>query len=133
MGRDSWRARQHDIEREQRRRIHPAWRGVGCLLISVLAIGGYVFSNWFLVNNDAYGWIRLPPEILRPSIEVVPAGMRWVVAPLFGPGVFVSLAVGVLFLVFSYLLLSIAYSIAFPVKPGEFDVGPLKRQRRKKS
>jgi hypothetical protein len=132
MGRDSWRARQHDIEREERRRVHPAWRGVGCLMMSVLAIGGYVFSNWFLVNNAAYGWVYLPPEILRPSIEAVPSGVRWMVAPLFGPGVLVSLAVGFLFLVFSYLFVSIVYAIVFPAKPGEFDVPALKRQKRRK-
>jgi hypothetical protein len=132
MGRDSWRARQHEIEREQRKRVHPAWRGVGCLMMSVLAIGGYIFSNWFLVNNSVYGWIYLPPEVVRPSIEVVPAGVRWMVAPLFGPGVIVSLAVGGLFLMFAYLFVSIAYAIVFPAKPGEFDVPPLKRDKRRK-
>ena len=131
MGRDSWRARQHDIEREKARRVNPAWRGVGCLMMSVLAIGGYVFSNWFLVNNAYYGWVYLPPEVLRPSIEAVPAGIRWVVAPLFGPGVIVSLAVGFLFLIFAYAFVNIVYSIVFPVKRSEVDVPPLKRQRRK--
>jgi hypothetical protein len=58
--------------------------------------------------------------------------VRWIVAPLFGPGVMVSLAIGFLFLVFSILFVNIVYSIAFPVKPGEFDVGPLRRQRRRK-
>jgi hypothetical protein len=132
MGRDSWRARQHEIEREQRKRIHPAWRGVGCLLMSVLAIGGYVFSNWFLINNDVYGWINLPPEVIRPSMEAIPPGVRWMVAPLFGPGVMVNLTVGFLFLVFTYLFISVAYAVVFPVKRGEFDVPPLKREKRRK-
>jgi hypothetical protein len=81
MGRDSWRSRQHDIEREQRRRVHPAWRGVGCLLLVVLAIGGYLVSNWFLVNNTYYGWIYLPPECCgRRSPLGAPA--RWSTSPL---------------------------------------------------
>lgn len=132
MGRDSWRSRQHDIEREQRRRVHPAWRGVGCLLISVLAIGGYLFSNWFLVNNSLYGWIYLPPEILNPSAGV-PAWLRGIAAPVLQPGVLVSLTVGFIFLIFAYLFLNIAYSIVFPTKRGEFDVPPLKRERRRKN
>jgi hypothetical protein len=43
----------------------------------------------------------------------------------------VSLIVGFLFLVFAYGLVSLAYSVAFPIKPGEFDVPPLKRVRRR--
>ena len=129
MGRDSWRMRQHDIERENQRRVNPIWRGVGCLLMSVLAIGGFLFSRWFLVNNR---WIYLPPEILAPSITLVSPGLRPVFAPLFQPGVIVSLAVGFIFLIFAYAFLSIAYSFVFPEKRGEFDVPPLRRERRRK-
>jgi hypothetical protein len=122
MGRDLWRARQNNFEREERKRIHPAWRGVGCLLMSVLAIGGYLFSNWFLVNNNTYGWVYLPPEVIRPSF-----------VPWMPPGALVSLVVGFFFLIFAYLFVSIAYSIVFPTKRGEFDVPPLKRERRRKT
>jgi len=131
MGRDAWRARQHDMEREKKRRMNPVWRGVGCFLMTVLAIGGYLFSNWFLTQNYINQWIYLPPEVISPPIAAVPASLRTILAPLFGPGVMVSLIVGFLFLVFAYGLVSLAYSVAFPIKPGEFDVPPLKRVRRR--
>ncbi len=131
MGRDSWRMRQHDIEREKKRRVNPVWRGVGCLLMSVLAIGGFLFSRWFLINNFSNHWIYLPPEIIAPPLTSVSPGLRPVFGPLFQPGVLVSLVVGFLFLIFAYLFVSIGYSIAFPIKPGETDVPPLKRQRRR--
>ena len=132
MGRDSWRVRQHDIEREKKRRVNPVWRGVGCLLMTVLAIGGFLFSRWFLFANFENNWIYLPPEILAPSITMVSPGLRPVFGPLFQPGVIVSLTVGFLFLIFAYLFVSIGYSVAFPIKPGEHDVPPLKRQRRRR-
>ncbi len=132
MGRDSWRVRQHDIEREKRRQIHPAWRGVGCLLMTFLAVGGFFFSRWFLGANLHNNWIYLPPEVLAPSIASVSPGLRPVFGPLFQPGVIVSLVVGFLFLIFAYLFVSIGYSVAFPIKPGETDVGPLKRGRRRR-
>lgn len=130
MGRDSWRARQHDIEREKKRRMHPAWRGVGCFLIAFLAVGGYLFSNWFLTQNYINQWIYLPPQVISPPITSVPASLQSLLAPLFGPGVLVSLVVAFLFLIFAYGFLSIVYSVAFPIKPGEHDVPPLKRERR---
>ena len=55
-----------------------------------------------------------------------------IAAPVFQPGVLVSLTVGFIFLIFAYLFLSIAYSFVFPEKRGEFDVPPLKRERRRK-
>jgi len=132
MGRDSWRARQHDAEREKKRRMNPVWRGVGCFLMVVLAVGGYLFSNWFLTQNYVNRWIYLPPQVIFPPITAVPPILRSLVAPLFGPGVLVSLVVAFLFLIFAYVFLSIAYSIAFPIRPGEHDAPPLKRERRRR-
>jgi hypothetical protein len=111
--------------------MNPVWRGVGCFLIVTLAIGGYLFSNWFLTQNYANQWVYLPPQIIAPSMSAIPASLQSALAPLFGPGVMASLVVAFLFLVFAYLFLSIAYSIAFPIKPGEHDVPPLKRVRRR--
>lgn len=120
MGRDSWRSRQQDEEREKKKRMNPLWRGVGCLLMAILGIAGYLFSNWFLVQNDYYQWVFLPGEVIRPSF-----------APWLPPGALVSLSVAVLFVVFTYLTISIAYAIAFPIKPGEFDMPTPRRERRR--
>lgn len=121
MGFDSsWRARQTDAEREKRKKMNPVWRGIGCLLMTVLGIGGYLFSNWFLVQNSVNNWVYLPPEVIRPSF-----------ASMLPAYAVVSLAVGLLFMVFAYLALSIVYAIAFPIKPGEYDLPPLKVQRRR--
>jgi hypothetical protein len=120
MGFDSsWRARQTDAEREKRKRMNPVWRGVGCLLIVVLGAGGYLFSNWFLVQNSLHHWIYLPPEVIRPSFAAM--------LPAYAV---VSVAVGLLFMLFAYLALSIVYAVAFPIKPGEYDLPPLRRGRR---
>ncbi|HSR47808.1 MAG TPA: hypothetical protein VLL77_07440 [Anaerolineales bacterium] len=121
MGRDSWRARQHEIEREKKKRINPIWRGVGCLLMVILAMGGYLFSNWFIVQNDYYQWLYLPQEVVRPSF-----------APWLPPGILINLSVAVLFLIFTYLTISIVYAIAFPIKPGEYDLPTPRRERRRR-
>lgn len=120
MGFDSsWRSRQTDAEREKKKRMNPAWRGVGCLLMVILGVAGYLFSNWFLVQNYVNGWVYLPPAVLRPAF-----------APTLPAGALVSLAVGIVFMIFAYLALSVVYAIAFPIKPGEHDLPPLKRGRR---
>jgi hypothetical protein len=117
MGRDSWRFRMQEEERLKRKRMNPIWRGVGCFLMVMLTLAGYLFSNWFLVQNAVNNWIFLPAEIIRPSF--LPA---WI-----PPGAMVSAIVAFLFLIFSYGLVSTFYAIVFPAKLGETDSPPLRR------
>jgi Zn-dependent protease len=118
MGRDTWRYRQQEREREQRKRKNPVWRGVGCLVITILAIGGYFFSGWFFRQNEINSWVYIPPEVLRPPF-----------AAALPPGVFAQIVVALLFMMLSYGILSLAWAIFFPIQPGETDVPALKRAR----
>jgi hypothetical protein len=116
MGRDTWRFAQHEREREAKRRMNPIWRGVGCLLLVALAVGGYFAAGWFLRENAAQGWVYLPPELVNiPYLTFLPSG---IVLQLF---------IAFVFMLFGYGVLSLAYAIAFPIKPGETDAPPLKR------
>jgi len=126
MGRDSWKYASHERERAARKRGNPVWRGVGCLLLVVLALAGYFFANWFLVANSQNGWIFIPNEALNPSF--VPP---WLFPYLSG-GVLVKLITGGLFVILGYGILRVAYAILFPIKLGETDVAPVRRGRARK-
>ena len=117
MGRDSWRFRQMDEEREKKKRLNPLWRGIGCFMMMMLSLGGYLFSDWFLRQNALNNWIFLPPEVIRPSF----------LPPWVPPGALVSFVVALIFLIMSYGIVSLAYAVAFPHKLGETDVPPLRR------
>jgi hypothetical protein len=117
MGRDSWRFRMQDEERLKRKRMNPVWRGVGCFMIVILTLAGYLFSQWFIVQNAVNNWIYLPPEVIRPSF----------LPPWVPPGAMASAIVALLFLIFSYGLVSLFYAVAFPLKLGETDSPPLRR------
>jgi len=121
MGRDTWRYAQHERLREIKRRRNPVWRGVGCILLVALAVAGYLAAGWFLRENSAQDWIYLPPELMNiPSLEFLPTG---IVLQLF---------IAFVFMLFGYGVLSVVYAISFPIKPGDTDVPPLKREPRKK-
>jgi hypothetical protein len=117
MGRDSWRYAAHERERLKKKRMNPAWRGVGCFMIVLITLAGYLFAGWFLRANAAQQWIYLPPELINPS---------W--ATFLGGGVLLQLVTALLFMIFSFGLINIIYSIMFPIQPGDTDVPPLKRQ-----
>ncbi len=120
MGRHSYRFRDRELESEKKRELHPIWRGVGCVLLILLALGGYWFGGWFIANNR---WIYLPPELFNPDF-----------VPAFLPsGIVLRLALGFLFMLLGYGVLSFFYAVAFPIKPGETDAPPIKRKRRSSS
>jgi hypothetical protein len=117
MGRDTWKYRQQEKERELRRRKNPVWRGVGCLFATILAVGGYFFSGWFFTQNALNSWVYIPPEVVSPPF-----------AKFLPPWVFAQLVVSLLFMMLAYGLISMIWAFVFPIEPGETDVPPLRRR-----
>jgi uncharacterized BrkB/YihY/UPF0761 family membrane protein len=118
MGRDSWRYAAQERERTKRKRKNPIWRGVGFVLIVILTLFGYFVAGWFLQANLSQQWIYLPPQVLNPPD-----------LPFLGNGLIVKLASALLFMIFSYGFVTVLYSILFPIKLGETDVPPLRREK----
>ena len=116
MGRDSWRYRIQEETRRKKKRVNPIWRGVGCMVMVAVTLGGYFFSGWFLRANAQAGWILIPAEVIRPAF-----------APWLPSYLIVQVVVAFLFMILSYGIVSTIYAIAFPIKLGETDAPPLKR------
>ncbi|MBN2555211.1 MAG: hypothetical protein JXA97_04665 [Anaerolineales bacterium] len=117
MGRDTWRYKQLDEEREQRGKLNPIWRGVGCMLAVVLGMISFFFARWFLAQNLIY----IPPEIRVLSF-----------APWLPKDFLVLGVISILGMLIGYGIINTIYAIAFPIKPGDTDVPPLKRAGDKK-
>lgn len=82
-------------------RVHPIWRGIGCILLIVLPVVAYGFTDlivaWALANNQTLAeGARANPDLLAN--------------PYF-KGVFTLVLTLILYLVFS-ILGSIVYSLA---------------------
>lgn len=82
-------------------RVHPIWRGIGCILLVVLPVVAYGFTDlivaWALANNQTLAEsARANPDLLT--------------SPYF-KGVFTLVLTLILYLVFS-ILGSIVYSLA---------------------
>ena len=125
MGRrSSWQFQQQERERKEAKRMNPVWRGVGCLLVVVIGVLGYLFANWFLVQNSIKRWVFLPRELINPNIPGI--------GDFLAGGNLVRIAVALLFLLFSFAFLNFFYAIVKPIRPGETDVATPKRQGKKR-
>jgi hypothetical protein len=131
MGRDTYRYQTLDKQRQERKRINPIWRGVGCITLAAFGIGGYLFAQWFLRANAINGWIFLPRQAYNPDFP------NWLnfIEPIFRNGALIKLVVALLFVVVSFGLLNFFYAIGFPIRPDVLDAPPpdkrlARRQRR---
>lgn len=123
MGRrGSWQFRQHERKRRAAKKMNPVWRGVGCLLIVAIGALGYLFANWFLVQNVINRWIYFPPELINPDVRVI--------GDLLAGGNLIRFVVALTFLLFAFAFMNFFYAIIFPVKPGELDLPTPKRKRK---
>ncbi len=119
MGRRStWMDAQRERERLEQKRLNPIWRGVGCLLIVVMAALGWAFAHWFLGANAANRWIVIPSELFYPP------GLSFL-----GGGLLIKIVVAFLSLLMAWGIVNFVYAIFFPVRPGEHDVQTPKRRR----
>jgi hypothetical protein len=110
-----------DKERMKRKEINPIWRGIGCFLIVVFSVGGYFFGDWFLGQNDASGWFKLPDVLISiPGLPWLPSGFV------------MNVLVAIVFMIVGFGILNIVYAILFPIQPGKYDHPPLKPTGRKK-
>lgn len=119
MGRDTYSFRDTQAERERAKELNPIWRGIGCVLVLVMAAAGYGFAQWFLGANAENAWVDIPAQVVT-----TPFLPSWV-----PDGLMVQLIVGALFMLFGFGLLSFVYAILFPIQPGETDVPRLRRRR----
>lgn len=114
------------VDDEHRRlkggRLHPVWRGVGCLIILVLGVLGYFLSGLILEANFENQWVYIPPDIISP-----PFAPAWL-----PPGTLLRLVVGLIAVALGYTVVNVVYAVVFPIKLGETDVPPLRRSDRRK-
>ena len=131
MGRDTYRYQTLDKQREERKRLNPIWRGVGCITISILGVVGYYFAQWFLGANAVNGWGYLPRGAYNPDLP------NWLnfLEPALSGGVMIKLITALLFMIISFGIINFFYAISFPIRTIVPDTPPpdkrlARRQRR---
>lgn len=86
---------------EEHERPHPVWRGLGFLLMAVIAIMSYAGANILVELNKTKVWIRVPEEIQ--------GGVPW------APDLFAELIVAFFLTFIGFGILTIVYSIVYRI------------------
>jgi hypothetical protein len=118
---DRYEARQ--VKQEKVHKIHPVWRGIGCLMIIIIPVMAYAAADVFLQAAPGLGLFPRSSDIYR-NID-----LEFYIAPIsLGMVVFTILFAMVGFLLFS-VLYSIVYRMAGPPRYGPTDAPPPKRTK----
>ncbi len=97
MGRHQY---QRDVQDEPAS-VHPVWRGIGFLLLGVIAIMSYAGANLLVEANKTKAWIVVPLEIR--------GGVSW------APDLFAELIVMFFLMMIGFGLITIIYSIIYRI------------------
>jgi hypothetical protein len=118
---DRYEARQ--VKQEKVHKIHPVWRGIGCLMIIIIPVMAYAAADVFLQAAPGLGLFPRSSDIYR-NID-----LGFYIVPIsLGMVVFTILFAMVGFLLFS-VLYSIVYRMAGPPRYGPTDAPPPKRTK----
>jgi hypothetical protein len=102
-------------------KVHPIWRGIGCVLMVILPIMAYFGAVELVQANLRNNWVNIPPEFRGPAQY---------------PYLFSYIGVGVLLLVLGFGILIVLYSLMMYAAGGQkrmpLDAPPPKRQKRRR-
>ena len=102
-------------------RIHPIWRGIGCLILILLPIIAFAGAKVLVQMNSRRNWVSISKEL---------AGS--IVVPVIGRVLYADLAVMIILIVIGFGLLTVLYALMYrlfgPPTYGPLDVPPERRR-----
>lgn len=130
----------YDRKPEDKRRwkVHPIWRGIGCILLIVVPIVSFFLARFYMAYVNIF---PLPRELLRPvilpfyNIAVIDKiiyrindffGGQLLYGDLFFTIIFIALGFGVLSIIYGMI-----YRMIGPPRYGPLDAPEQKRNRRR--
>ena len=102
-------------------KIHPVWRGIGCVMMGLIPVMSYFGAEVLLDLNADYGWVLVPVEFTGPAAY---------------PYLYAKLAVMIMLMFFSYGILVILYTILARLSGmqqyGPLDSPPIRQKKKRR-
>lgn len=87
--------------KDTEKRVHPVWRGIGFLLMGLIAVMSYAGANLLVEANKTKGWIAIPAGIR--------GGVSW------APDLFAELILTFFLIMIGFGIITIVYSLIYKV------------------
>jgi hypothetical protein len=55
---------QASAPKKEKSKIHPVWRGIGCIMIVVIPLISYLAASFIINNRSEFSWVLIPQDIV---------------------------------------------------------------------
>ena len=114
-------------------RIHPIWRGIGCLWFLISPVLAYTIANLLVKYDMKTGFFPISADLTRTV--TIPIGRYFPINNLVVPNLYANLMVTALLLLVGFgvvmVIYAIIYSMMGPKRLGPLDAPPIRRKTRK--
>jgi len=108
-------------------KIHPIWRGIGCLLMILIPIMAYAGAVVLVQANLEQGWLPMPRELIQTVALPFVGEVKQFYAVVIMTALLMIIGFGVV-----TILYSLIYSAVGPPRLGPLDAPPVRRSPSKK-
>lgn len=119
-------------------RVHPIWRGIGCVMILIIPIMSYAGGYLLVEANQQQHWLPVPAELMKTIRLGVPLSLQNVVPWSWSMNVrhlYATLLVMAVLMFIGFGALMILYAVIYRVTGPSFlsplDAPPIHRERRR--
>ena len=108
-------------------KIHPIWRGIGCLMMILIPIMSYAGAVILVQENAKQGWLPMPRELSQTVTVPFLGEMDQFIAVVIVTTLLMIVGFGVV-----TILYSLIYTAVGPPRLGPLDAPPVRRTPPKK-
>lgn len=55
--------------KKEKTKIHPVWRGIGCIMIVVIPLLSYLAANYLVSNRSELSWVMIPQDLIFSQLR----------------------------------------------------------------
>ena len=66
---DQYQTRKPMEDKKEKNKVHPIWRGIGCVMVAVIPFLAYSGAVLLFNNRYKFPWLSIPQEIVFPTIK----------------------------------------------------------------
>jgi hypothetical protein len=104
-------------QKERPWKVHPIWRGIGCIMMVIIPIVSFVIAEALVEMNLTEGWVAVPPDLVGPASS---------------PYLYAKLAMTVLVAVILFAMYTLGYMVIYsvlgPPRYSRIDAPPERRK-----
>jgi hypothetical protein len=103
---------QRTTTQKEKPKIHPVWRGIGCVMIVVIPALSYLAANFLINSRASFSWVLIPPDLISSHLK----------DPLLWVKVFYAVIIALILFLIMGVITFVINRIFGPTKRGPYDV-----------